>query len=97
MIPVEILKKIKRINITTMRLATSVFAGEYKSVFKGRGLEFDEVREYQVGDEIRMIDWNVTARAGKAFVKRYIEERELTIMILLDASRSNFFGSVDNL
>ena len=65
MIPKEILEKIRRIHITTKRLATDVFAGEYKSVFKGRGLEFDEVREYQIGDEIRLIDWNVTARSGK--------------------------------
>jgi len=97
MIPVEILKKIKRINITTTRLATNVFAGEYKSVFKGRGLEFDEVRDYNVGDEIRFIDWNVTARAGKPFIKKFVEERELTIMILLDVSRSSYFGSVNNL
>jgi len=96
-IPVEILKKIRRIHITTTRLATNVFAGDYKSVFKGRGLEFHEVREYQVGDEIRLIDWNVTARAGKPYIKKYIEERELTIMVLLDASGSNSFGSVVNL
>ncbi len=97
MIPQEILKKIKRIHITTGRLAADVFAGEYKSVFKGRGLEFHEVREYQIGDEIRLIDWNVTARSDKPFIKRYIEERQLTIMILLDASRSGYFGSVNNL
>lgn len=97
MIPQEILKKIKRIHITTGRLAADVFAGEYKSVFKGRGLEFHEVREYQIGDEIRLIDWNVTARSDKPYIKRYIEERQLTIMILLDASRSGYFGSVNNL
>lgn len=97
MIPQEILKKIRRIHITTGRLAADVFAGEYKSVFKGRGLEFHEVREYQVGDEIRLIDWNVTARSDKAYIKRYIEERQLTIMILLDASRSGYFGSVNSL
>ena len=97
MIPQEILKKIKWIHITTGRLAADVFAGEYKSVFKGRGLEFHDVREYQVGDEIRMIDWNVTARSDKPYIKRYIEERQLTIMILLDASRSGYFGSVNKL
>jgi uncharacterized protein (DUF58 family) len=97
MIPQEILKKIKRIHITTNRLAANVFAGEYKSVFKGRGLEFHEVRAYEVGDEIRLIDWNVTARSDKTYIKRYIEERQLTIMILLDASRSGYFGSVNNL
>ncbi len=97
MIPQEILKKIRRINITTGRLAANIFAGEYKSVFKGRGLEFQEVREYQVGDEIRLIDWNVTARSDKLFIKRYVEERQLTIMILLDASRSGYFGSVNSL
>ena len=97
MIPQEILKKIKRIHITTGRLARDIFAGEYKSVFKGRGLEFHEVREYQVGDEIRLIDWNVTARSDKPYIKRYIEERQLTIMILMDASRSSCFGSVNSL
>ena len=97
MIPAEILKKIKRIHITTTRLAANVFSGEYKSVFKGRGLEFHEVREYLVGDEIRLIDWNVTARAGKPYIKKFIEERELTIMVLLDASRSNYFGTVNSL
>jgi uncharacterized protein (DUF58 family) len=81
----------------TSRLATNVFAGEYKSVFKGRGLEFQEVREYAVGDEIRMIDWNVTARMDRPFIKNYTEERELTIMIMLDASRSGYFGSVNAL
>lgn len=97
MIPQEVLKKIRRIHITTGRLARNLFAGEYKSVFKGRGLEFHEVREYQVGDEIRLIDWNVTARSEKPYVKRYIEERQLTIMILLDASKSGYFGSVNSL
>lgn len=95
MIPVEILKKIRRIQITTGRLVTNVFAGEYKSVFKGRGLEFHEVREYVPGDEVRMIDWNVSARSGtgKLYIKKFIEERELTVMILLDASRSSYFGT----
>ncbi|HPM42836.1 MAG TPA: DUF58 domain-containing protein [Candidatus Omnitrophota bacterium] len=95
MIPVEILKKIRRIQITTGRLVTNVFAGEYKSVFKGRGLEFHEVREYMVGDDVRMIDWNVSARSGssKLYIKKFVEERELTVMLLLDASRSNYFGT----
>lgn len=97
MIPAEILQKIKRINITTTHLATNVFAGEYKSVFKGRGLEFHEVREYLVGDDIRLIDWNVTARSDKPHIKKFVEERELTIMLLLDASGSNRFGSVNTL
>jgi uncharacterized protein (DUF58 family) len=97
MIPTTILEKIRRIHITTTRLASNTFAGEYKSTFKGRGLEFHEVREYQVGDEIRLIDWNVTARAGKPFIKRHIEERELTVVILLDASASNMFGSADRI
>ncbi|NQT23628.1 MAG: DUF58 domain-containing protein [Candidatus Omnitrophica bacterium] len=97
MIPKDILKKIKRIQITTKRLVTNVFAGEYRSVFKGRGLEFHKVREYQVGDEIRMIDWNVTARMGKPFIKSYVEERELCVMLLLDASGSGHFGTVNSL
>lgn len=97
MIPKEILQKIRRIQITTAKKATDIFAGEYKSVFKGRGLEFDEVREYLPGDEIRSIDWNVTARMGRPFIKKHVEERELTIMLLLDASRSNCFGTVNSL
>jgi uncharacterized protein (DUF58 family) len=96
MISVEVLKKIKRLHIKTSRLAANVFAGQYKSVFKGKGLEFQEVREYIIGDDIRSIDWNITARTGSPHVKRFIEERELTIMILLDASRSGWFGSVNN-
>jgi len=97
MIPVEILKKIRKIHITATRLAANVFAGGYKSAFKGRGLEFDEVREYVVGDEIRFIDWNITARTGSPHIKKFIEEREQSIMILLDASRSGYFGSTDKL
>src|ERR1700704_6291087 len=93
MIPKEILEKILRIDITTNRLVTDVFAGAYHSVFKGRGMEFDEVREYQYGDDIRAIDWNVTARTGRAHVKKYVEERELTVMIMVDASASVYFGS----
>jgi uncharacterized protein (DUF58 family) len=93
-IPDDIFKKIRRVQITTARLVSDVFAGEYKSVFKGRGMEFCEVREYQIGDDLRSIDWNVTARAGKPFVKRFVEERELTVMFLFDASASCDFGTV---
>jgi uncharacterized protein (DUF58 family) len=97
MIPREIIQQIRRIQITTTRMVTDVFAGHYQSVFKGRGMEFDEVREYQPGDDIRSIDWNVTARAGHPFVKKFTEERELTIMALLDMSGSSYFGTVNKL
>jgi len=97
MIPKEILEKILRIDITTNRLVTDVFAGAYHSVFKGRGMEFDEVREYQPGDDIRTIDWNVTARTGFAHIKKYVEERELTVMILVDASASVHFASTNQM
>ncbi len=93
MIPPEVLRKIRQIEITTSRMVTDVFAGQYESVFKGRGMEFDEVREYQPGDEIRSIDWNVTARMAHPYVKKFVEERQLTVMILLDASGSCSFGS----
>ena len=93
MLPKEILRKIRRIEITTSRLVTDFLSGQYESVFKGRGMEFDEVREYQPGDEIRSIDWNVTARMGHPFVKKYVEERQITVMILLDASGSSYFGT----
>jgi uncharacterized protein (DUF58 family) len=89
----EILKKIRRIEISTNRLVNNIFAGEYESVFKGRGIEFDEVREYQPGDEIRSIDWNVTARMGQAYIKKYVEERELIMMLVVDASASADFGT----
>jgi uncharacterized protein (DUF58 family) len=95
MLPKEIIRKIRRIQITAGRLVEESLAGEYHSVFKGRGMEFDEVREYQHGDDIRTIDWNVTSRAGYPFVKRYVEERELTVMLLVDASASGIFGSCD--
>ena len=90
----EILKKIQRIEIFTNRLVNTVFAGEYESVFKGQGITFDEVREYQVGDEIRTIDWNVTARMGQAHIKQYVEERELVMMLVVDMSASTRFGSI---
>ncbi len=93
MLPKEIIRKIRRIQITTSRFVNESLAGEYHSVFKGRGMEFDEVREYQHGDDIRTIDWNVTSRTGHPFVKRYVEERELTVMLLVDASASGSFGS----
>lgn len=97
MLPKEIVHKIRRIQITTNRLVNESLAGEYHSVFKGRGMEFDEVREYQHGDDVRSIDWNVTSRAGHPFVKRYVEERELTVMLLIDASASGAFGSAGKL
>ena len=94
MIPKEILKQVRRIQILTSRMVNDVMAGEYHSTFKGRGMEFDEVREYIPGDEIRSIDWNVTARTGTPYVKKYVEERELTVMLMVDASSSGGFGSV---
>ncbi len=97
MISKEILKRIKQIQIHTRHLVSDAFAGEYHSVFKGRGMEFDEVREYQPGDEIRTIDWNVTARMGRPFIKRFVEERELTVMLLVDISPSGNFGSAEQL
>ena len=95
MIPKEILKKVRRIEISTRGLVNELFSGEYHSVFKGRGMDFSEVREYQIGDEIRSIDWNVTARTGHPFVKVFREERELTVMLLVDASGSGDFGSLN--
>jgi uncharacterized protein (DUF58 family) len=89
----ELFQKIKRIQIRTQRLVSDAFAGEYESAFKGRGMEFEEVREYQPGDDIRHIDWNVTARMGVPFVKLHREERELTVMLLVDVSSSGNFGS----
>jgi uncharacterized protein (DUF58 family) len=93
MIPLEILKKVRRVEITTRGLVNEVFSGEYHSVFKGRGMNFVEVREYQYGDDIRSIDWNVTARTGHPFVKVFEEERELTVMLVVDASASGDFGT----
>jgi uncharacterized protein (DUF58 family) len=93
MIPKEILDKVRRIEITTSRLVNDIFAGAYHSAFKGRGMEFDQVREYQIGDDIRTIDWNVTARTGKPHIKQFVEERELSVMILVDASASSHFAS----
>ena len=93
MIPKEILAKVRFIELTTSRLVNTLFAGEYHSVFKGRGMEFDEVREYSAGDDIRDIDWNVTARMGTAYTKKFVEERELTVIFLVDASSSGQFGT----
>jgi uncharacterized protein (DUF58 family) len=94
-LPKEIIKKIRRIHIHTARTVNDVLAGQYRSVFKGRGMEFSEVREYQIGDDVRFIDWNVTARMGRPYVKQFAEERELTVMLLVDASGSEQFGSVE--
>jgi uncharacterized protein (DUF58 family) len=91
--PAEILKKIRALEIKTRGLVETAFAGDYHSVFKGRGMNFEDVREYQPGDEIRAIDWNVTARMGSAFVKKFTEERELTVMLIVDVSASGNFGS----
>jgi uncharacterized protein (DUF58 family) len=93
-VPPEILRQVKLIELRTRGLVNSVFTGEYRSVFKGQGMEFSEVREYQPGDEVRSIDWNVTARMSRPFVKRYIEERELTVMLVVDLSGSERFGTV---
>lgn len=94
MIPGDISKKIRYIQIYTSKAVNDMLAGEYHSVFKGRGMEFDEVREYRSGDEIRSIDWNVTARMGEPYVKRFVEERELTVIFMVDLSASGTFGSV---
>jgi uncharacterized protein (DUF58 family) len=91
--PSEILRKVRRIEIVTRSLVQNVFSGEYKSVFKGRGMEFDEVREYMPGDDIRSIDWNVSARMNHLYVKRFVEERELTVLLVVDVSGSSEFGT----
>ena len=93
MIPKEILKKIRQIELRTLRLVNESIAGQYHSVFKGQGMNFEEVREYQPGDEVRAIDWNVTARMNHPFVKKFVEERELTVMLMVDLSGSGLFGS----
>ena len=91
----EILQRVRRVQIVASRVVDDLFAGEYHSVFRGRGMEFDEVREYSPGDDVRTIDWNVTARAGVPFVKRFREERELTVLFLVDVSASCWFGSTE--
>jgi uncharacterized protein (DUF58 family) len=93
MIPREILKKIRQIELRTNRIVTETLAGAYHSVFKGQGMNFDEVREYQPGDDVRAIDWNVTARMNHPFIKKFVEERELTLMLVVDVSGSGLFGS----
>ena len=97
MIPSEILKKVRLIEIKTRHIVNNLFSGEYHSAFKGMGMEFAEVREYMPGDDIRAIDWNVTARTGKPFIKKYDEERELTVMLIIDVSASGFFGTGESL
>jgi uncharacterized protein (DUF58 family) len=96
-IPKELIKKIRYIQIYTSKAVNDVLAGGYHSVFKGQGMEFDEVRAYQPGDDIRTIDWNVTARTGHPYVKRYVEEREITVFFLVDLSASGSFGSKEKL
>jgi uncharacterized protein (DUF58 family) len=93
MSPDEVMREVRRIEITTRHLVRDIVAGEYSSAFRGRGVEFSEVREYQPGDDVRAIDWNVTARLGSAYVKRYLEERELTVLFLVDVSASGRFGT----
>ena len=95
MIPKEVLQKVRRIEIKTRSIVDSILSGEYHSVFKGRGMEFSEVRTYTEGDDIRNIDWNVTARMREPFVKKHVEERELTMMLLVDASASGTFGTTN--
>ena len=97
MIPAEILKKVRLLEIKTRHIVNNIFGGEYHSAFKGMGMEFAEVREYYPGDDIRAIDWNVTARTGKPFIKKYDEERELTVMLIVDVSASGFFGTGESL
>ena len=91
----EILKKIRKLELRARRFVETAFAGQYHSVFKGRGMNFHEFRQYDFGDEVRSIDWNVTARMGEPFVRKYIEERELTVMLLIDVSASGSYGSVN--
>lgn len=93
MIPRELLKKVRQIQIRTSRVVNDLFAGQYHAVFRGRGMEFEEVCPYQIGDDVRLIDWNVSARFGEPYIKKFREERELTVMLVVDASRSGLFGS----
>ena len=97
MIPVEIIKKVKLIEIKTKHIVDNLFGGEYNSAFKGTGMEFSEVREYQTGDDVRSIDWNVTARSGKPFIKKFDEERELSVILVIDLSSSCFYGTGSSL
>src|SRR5437870_3283862 len=93
MLPRDIIRQVRRLQLRARRAVQNLFGGEYHSVFKGTGIAFDEVRAYQPGDDARTIDWNVTARMGQPFIKRFIEERELTVLLLVDVSGSNEFGS----
>ncbi|MEK6800266.1 MAG: DUF58 domain-containing protein [Planctomycetota bacterium] len=95
MIPRELLKKVRQVQIRTSRVVNDIFAGQYHSAFRGRGMEFEEVSPYQIGDDVRLIDWNVSARYGEPFIKKFREERELTVMLVVDASGSGLFGSVE--
>jgi uncharacterized protein (DUF58 family) len=97
MIPKEILRRVRQIEIRTQSVVDAILSGEYKSVFKGKGMEFSEVRMYAEGDDIRSIDWNVTARMGEPYVKKLVEERELTVMLMVDASASGNFGTVSKM
>ncbi|MEO5356926.1 MAG: DUF58 domain-containing protein [Nitrospirae bacterium YQR-1] len=97
MLSTEVIKHIRRVELKTRRMAADFFTGHYRSVFKGMGMEFDEVRQYVAGDDIRSIDWNVTARMGEPFIKKFVEERQLTIMFVLDLSRSCSFATVNRL
>jgi uncharacterized protein (DUF58 family) len=95
--PKELIKKVRRIQLQTRHTVNDLFAGQYHSTFKGRGMEFEDVREYMPGDDIRTIDWNVTARSGRPYIKKFTEERELTVMLLIDVSASNLFGTQSQL
>lgn len=94
-VPRDVLRQVKQIELRTRGLVNSIFSGEYQSVFRGQGMEFAEVREYQAGDDVRNIDWNVTARSGRPYVKKHVEERELTVMLLVDLSGSEQFGTME--
>ena len=96
MLPKEVIKKIRRIEIRTKKLVNELFSGEYHSTFKGQGMEFEEVRQYEPGDDVRLIDWNVTARMGQPYIKKFREERELTVVLLIDVSSSGKFGTRDS-
>src|SRR5262245_50579792 len=95
--PKDLLRRVRRIEIRTSHMVNDVLAGQYHSAFKGRGVEFEEVRPYQIGDDVRTIDWNVSARYGHPFVKMFREERELTVILLVDVSASNLFGTAGQL
>src|SRR5688572_21999346 len=93
----ELAKEVRRLHIRTRRRVNDLFAGDFRSAFKGRGMEFADVREYEPGDDVRAIDWNVTARTGRTHIKRFVEERELTVILAADLSASGAFGSAEKL